>query len=122
MSDLKALFSEENLEAVGKDFVEQTKSRLKKYWDLYPEEVKKDIEATARLAASLALEISTGNGDDPLVHARLRHLNAQLAIIQIVGALEFRLVVAEVLDTAAKVAGTFFKKALIAGLTGGLKF
>lgn len=102
--------TKEALEEVAKDFFEQTKTRLKAHWAAIPEQTKDDIEATVKFAARLAVKLAVGEAKD--YEADNRHLQAQIAQIKGIGAFEVKHMIEEIIDTASRVAGTFFAKAV----------
>lgn len=108
--------SKEDLAAIGKDFVEETKLRLKDHWDSFPEQTKQDIQATGIFAAQLATKIAIAGPEGYKVERA--HLDAQLASIKVIGTLEFQSQVFETLDAAAKISGTVLQKVLMKALLG----
>lgn len=114
---LSNVLSKETLEEIGKEFFEQTKSRLKDFWETYPEQTKKDIEDTAKLAATLAAKLAIGD-TGPGFDRHMRHLNAQVKSIQVLGAFALQLQIDNILDSASRLAGTFLQKVVQQALTG----
>jgi hypothetical protein len=112
------VINKDELEAISKDFVLETKARLKDHWNGYSEQTKLDIEATAIFAAKLSAKIAIAGKE--AYAADLRHLEAQMASIQVLGTLEFQSIVVETIDAAAKIAGTVLNRVLIKALTGGI--
>lgn len=105
--------SNEAIKGLALNFVDEVKARLHDQWDNIDPQTKQDIQDTATFAAEVALELAAGR---EVSQVTLNHLNAQIQNIKVLGVLEIRSAIDDILDIALRVGKTFLKFAVETGI------